>query len=111
METNNKNINHLFYSLPKKYKTNVVFTTSDDITTEQVKSALKEFDCYLEGDCVSSKLRFDRVITDEELETLININNGLGKKVITYDFAKLQKNMDEILKVGKEQNGKSKILN
>jgi hypothetical protein len=133
METNNKNINHLFYypyvnllgNLVER--TDVVFISSDDITSKQIKSSVKKLDCSLGYvGCLMNvrELRYDRVITDKELKTIVE-NQKLApsppmfeKDIFIYDFAKSQKYVqgkqnntwdwvvekDEILKLGKEQN-------
>jgi hypothetical protein len=78
METNNKTINHLFHTDRKVQgrKRQIVFQSSDDITSNQVQSLLKKFkfgnfysvswNDYIQ----SSWLRFDGMITDDYLEFL-----------------------------------------
>ena len=111
MKTNNKTINHLFYDILDEdfgTRSDVVFTSSDDITSKQVKSALNKFDGFLDDFIISSELRFDRLITDEELETLLN-RDKTG--IRTYDFAEFQKTVKETVKNTKEQNETDEILN
>ena len=78
MKTNNKTINHLFHTDRKVQgrKRQIVFQSSDDITSNQVQSLLKKFKYgyFIAGSwndfIQSSWLRFDGMITDDYLESL-----------------------------------------
>ena len=106
----NETINHLF-NVDARYHKNekVVFISSPEITTKQVISAINEFaklglkkplgflgewnddrfvgTGYVDG-ISTQDLRFEKVITDEELRTL---NQNTNNFVRTFDFPKNKK--------------------
>ena len=74
---NRKTINHLFkYVLDETFgkRIYVVFQSSDDITSKQIKSALKKYDGWVDS-IPSSELRFMRVLTNREWNEYQSIMN------------------------------------
>ena len=74
MENKNKTINHLFYHIWSEYqytyRTDFVVISNDDITTKQVRSALYDVDCFIDGWISSRMLSIDKQITEYEVSIL-----------------------------------------
>ena len=94
MKTNNQPIHHLFYHIWSEYqytfRTDFVVISNDDITSKQVKSALYDVDCFIDGWISSRMLSIDKQITEYEVSTLVKYawENHYQNLPIVFNFPK-----------------------